>query len=251
MAAVVQRTQGVDLNAARAAAAENRDDVDAQTLVADLDMLGGHVEDAFVRLIDLVRRTSGAERDRARTHLLGLFARRRQRRPARPQGAPGTGVCAVLSSTSTTSAGEGIARISAATTSAERRKPGSASSRVAASATAGAEAWAGVSASAAPARTPPSAFLNWSAAWGRHSGAGPGERAEEGPGTRVRRDDRAVVEDEGLVDPSLDVHVRRLVAEGVGITRRTDRDQHPDRQPCQGAEQRRQVGRCRSAPSPR
>ena len=35
------------------------DDVDAQTLVADLDMLGGHVDDAFDRLIDLVRRTVG------------------------------------------------------------------------------------------------------------------------------------------------------------------------------------------------
>ena len=50
------------------------DDVDAQTLVADLDMLGGHVEDAFVRLVELVRRTSDKERERARDHLLGLFA---------------------------------------------------------------------------------------------------------------------------------------------------------------------------------
>ena len=74
MAMVLQRTQGVDLNAARAAAAERRDDVAAQTLAADLDMLGGHVEDAFTRLIDLVRRTSGDERDQARQHLLGLFA---------------------------------------------------------------------------------------------------------------------------------------------------------------------------------
>jgi putative thioredoxin len=74
MAKVLQRTQGVDLNAARAAAAERRDDVAAQTLAADLDMLGGHVEDAFTRLIDLVRRTSGDERDQARQHLLGLFA---------------------------------------------------------------------------------------------------------------------------------------------------------------------------------
>jgi len=73
-AKVLQRTQGVDLNAARAAAAERRDDVAAQTLAADLDMLGGHVEDAFTRLIDLVRRTSGDERDQARQHLLGLFA---------------------------------------------------------------------------------------------------------------------------------------------------------------------------------
>jgi putative thioredoxin len=74
MARVLQRTQGVDASAARAAAAERRDDVDAQTLCADLDLLGGHVEDAFGRLVDLVRRTTGAERDQARTHLLGLFA---------------------------------------------------------------------------------------------------------------------------------------------------------------------------------
>jgi putative thioredoxin len=74
MAKVLQRTQGADLAAARQAAAERPDDVDAQTLVADLDMAGGHVEDAFLRLIDLVRRTSGDDRDRARTHLLGLFA---------------------------------------------------------------------------------------------------------------------------------------------------------------------------------
>ncbi|GAA1521330.1 co-chaperone YbbN [Nocardioides humi] len=73
MAKVLQRTQGVDLNAARAAAAANPDDVDAQTMVADLDMLGGHVEDAFARLVELVRRTSGKERDRAREHLVGLF----------------------------------------------------------------------------------------------------------------------------------------------------------------------------------
>jgi len=74
IAKVMQRTQGVDLNAARAAAADAPDDVDAQTLVADLDMLGGHVEDAFTRLLDIVRSSAGDERDRARTHLLELFA---------------------------------------------------------------------------------------------------------------------------------------------------------------------------------
>jgi len=74
MAKVLQRTQGVDLHAARAAAAERRDDVAAQTLAADLDMLGGHVDDAFARLIDLLRRTPGDERDQPRQHLLGLFA---------------------------------------------------------------------------------------------------------------------------------------------------------------------------------
>jgi len=73
MAKVLQRTDGVDLTAARAAAASNPDDIAAQTLVADLDLLGGHVDDAFDRLINLVRRTSDADRDTARTHLIGLF----------------------------------------------------------------------------------------------------------------------------------------------------------------------------------
>jgi putative thioredoxin len=73
MASVLQRTQGVDLQAARAAAAADPDDVEAQTLVADLDMLGGHVDDAFNRLIDFIRRSAGDERNQAREHLLGLF----------------------------------------------------------------------------------------------------------------------------------------------------------------------------------
>ncbi len=74
MAKVLQRTQGADLNTARAAAADAPDDVDARTLVADLDLLGGHVEDAFIRLVNLVARTSDADRAKARDHLLGLFA---------------------------------------------------------------------------------------------------------------------------------------------------------------------------------
>ncbi|GGO85940.1 thioredoxin [Nocardioides phosphati] len=74
MAKVLQRTRGVDLATARTAAAESPDDVDAQTLVADLDLLGGHVEDAFNRLVGLVARTAGDDRARAREHLIGLFA---------------------------------------------------------------------------------------------------------------------------------------------------------------------------------
>jgi len=73
MAKLLQRTQGVDLNAARATAAAEPDNVAAQVMVADLDLLGGHVDDSFNRLIDLVRRTSEGERDTARTHLIALF----------------------------------------------------------------------------------------------------------------------------------------------------------------------------------
>lgn len=74
MAKVLQRTQGVDLNTARAAAAAGPDDVAAQTMVADLDLLGGHVEDSFARLVELVGRTAGDDRNAAREHLIGLFA---------------------------------------------------------------------------------------------------------------------------------------------------------------------------------
>lgn len=73
MAKVLQRTAGVDDAAARAAADAAPDDVEAQTLVADLDLLAGRVDDAFARLIELVRRTAGDERNAAREHLVALF----------------------------------------------------------------------------------------------------------------------------------------------------------------------------------
>jgi putative thioredoxin len=73
-ARLLERAGDADLGEARAAAAASPDDVAAQCLVADLDLLGGHVDDAFARLIGLVRRTAGDERNAAREHLLGLFA---------------------------------------------------------------------------------------------------------------------------------------------------------------------------------
>ncbi|WP_055507017.1 tetratricopeptide repeat protein [Nonomuraea pusilla] len=48
-------------------------DIDAHLLAADLDMMAGRVDEAFERVIAVVKRTSGDERDRARRHLLGLF----------------------------------------------------------------------------------------------------------------------------------------------------------------------------------
>jgi putative thioredoxin len=70
---LMRRTQGLDPATARARAAAAPDDVAAQTAVADLDLLDGQVEQAFGRLVDLVARTSGDDRDAARTHLVGLF----------------------------------------------------------------------------------------------------------------------------------------------------------------------------------
>ncbi|WP_329174537.1 tetratricopeptide repeat protein [Streptomyces sp. NBC_01477] len=72
-AELLDRVQGVDPQAARAAAAEAPGDVRAQLTAADLDLVGGHVEDAFSRLVDTVRRTFGEERDTVRLRLLELF----------------------------------------------------------------------------------------------------------------------------------------------------------------------------------
>lgn len=70
---LLERTSRMDLAAVRAAAAERPTDVRAQIDAADVDLVGGHVEDGFARLVDTVRRTAGADRDAARTHLLELF----------------------------------------------------------------------------------------------------------------------------------------------------------------------------------
>jgi putative thioredoxin len=73
MAKVLQRTAGVDAGAALAAAQAEPDNVEAQTLAADLDLVMGRVDEAFQRLIALVTRTAGDERNAAREHLLALF----------------------------------------------------------------------------------------------------------------------------------------------------------------------------------
>jgi putative thioredoxin len=72
-AELLNRVQGADAAAVRAAAAERPADVQAQLAAADLDLVGGHVEDAFSRLVDTVRRTFGDDRDAARLRLLDLF----------------------------------------------------------------------------------------------------------------------------------------------------------------------------------
>ena len=67
------RTRGADQQAVRRRAADAPDDVDAQLEVADLDMLTGNVDDAVSRLVDVVRKTAGDDREHARQRLLQLF----------------------------------------------------------------------------------------------------------------------------------------------------------------------------------
>ncbi|WP_350352409.1 tetratricopeptide repeat protein [Microbacterium sp. A8/3-1] len=70
---LLDRVQGLDLQAARAAAADAPLDVQAQFAVADLDLAGGHVEDAFGRLLDLFAQLPSEERTPVRERLIELF----------------------------------------------------------------------------------------------------------------------------------------------------------------------------------
>jgi putative thioredoxin len=70
---LIRRVSSYDQAQARRDAAEHPADVAAQTRVADIELATGRVEEAFDRLLGVVRRTSGEERDQARAHLVSLF----------------------------------------------------------------------------------------------------------------------------------------------------------------------------------
>ena len=70
---LIRRVTSYDQAKARRDAAEHPGDVEAQARVADIDIASGRIEEAFNRLLGVVRRTSGEERDQARVHLVGLF----------------------------------------------------------------------------------------------------------------------------------------------------------------------------------
>ncbi|WP_159826434.1 tetratricopeptide repeat protein [Arthrobacter sp. 9AX] len=62
-----------DSEAVRTQAADEPDNLDAQLAVADLDVAGGHVEDALNRVVSFIGRNFGPERETARVRLLELF----------------------------------------------------------------------------------------------------------------------------------------------------------------------------------
>jgi putative thioredoxin len=68
-----QRVDSYDQAEARRDAAAHPDDVDAQIRVADIDMALGRAEEAYDRLLGVIKRTSGEDRNTVRLHLVSLF----------------------------------------------------------------------------------------------------------------------------------------------------------------------------------
>ena len=70
---LLHRLQGKTLADVRSAAAAHPHDLASALDVADLDVSGGHIEDAFERLLGFFATASADERDVIRTRLLQLF----------------------------------------------------------------------------------------------------------------------------------------------------------------------------------
>jgi putative thioredoxin len=70
---LARRVRSYQPEQARRDAAAHPDDVAAQCRVADLDLAQGRVEEAFDRLLGVIRRTAGESREQARAHLVSLF----------------------------------------------------------------------------------------------------------------------------------------------------------------------------------
>ncbi len=70
---LIRRASSYDPATVSRAAAASPDDIDAQLRMADVQMASGDAEEAFDRVLGVIKRTSGAERNTARLHLLDLF----------------------------------------------------------------------------------------------------------------------------------------------------------------------------------
>ncbi len=68
-----RRVNSYHADTARREAAAHPGNVDAQIQVADIELSMGKAEDAFSRLLGVIRRTPGEDRNKARLHLIGLF----------------------------------------------------------------------------------------------------------------------------------------------------------------------------------
>ena len=70
---LMRRVSSYDPMTVSREAAAHPEDVAAQLRAADFEMAGGDAEKAFDRVLAVIKRTSGTDRNTARVHLLDLF----------------------------------------------------------------------------------------------------------------------------------------------------------------------------------
>jgi putative thioredoxin len=71
---LLMRTEGLDLNKIVEESKNSPQDIDIQLKAADIEIVNGGVEAAFSRLLTLIKNSTGDDRNKAKTHLLNLFA---------------------------------------------------------------------------------------------------------------------------------------------------------------------------------
>jgi putative thioredoxin len=68
------RTEGLDLNKVIEESTKSPADIELQLKAADVEIVNGGVEEAFSRLLNLVKATQGDDKNKVKNHLLNLFA---------------------------------------------------------------------------------------------------------------------------------------------------------------------------------
>jgi putative thioredoxin len=70
---LLRRVGSLDPAKVRRAAAERPNDPETQADAADLELASGQIDESFSRLLGVIGRTTGSDRDKARLHLISLF----------------------------------------------------------------------------------------------------------------------------------------------------------------------------------
>jgi putative thioredoxin len=68
------RTEGLDLNQIIEESKKSPDNIELQLKAADVEIVNGGVDTAFLRMLTLIKALSGEDKNKAKTHLLNLFA---------------------------------------------------------------------------------------------------------------------------------------------------------------------------------
>jgi putative thioredoxin len=71
---LLMRTEGLELNVVVAQSAAAPTDIELQLKAADVEIVNGGVEEAFTRLLQVIKASNGDDRNKVKNHLLNLFA---------------------------------------------------------------------------------------------------------------------------------------------------------------------------------